>query len=138
MCLGVDDAQVGPRQATPAAERRLASLLGAAAAVAAAATTTLLLAVAPTHLDGGVAVAQVGGDALDVGDIVKAQLGDQLVHLEQQGQRLADAARRAEHRHLLRLDDGHGAGAAGVGTDDGGRESLSSVRCAPAGNACGS
>lgn len=68
-------------------------------------------------------MAEVRRDALDVGDIVQRELRDELVHLEQQRERLADAAGRAEHRDLLRLDDRHRAprGVAAAGADGGRR-----------------
>jgi hypothetical protein len=55
---------------------------------------------AATRLRGRVAVRQVGGDARRVGDIVQRQLAHQRVHLQQQRQRLADAAGSAQHHHL--------------------------------------
>eukprot|EP00955_Chlamydomonas_euryale_P071551 361100-Chlamydomonas_euryale.AAC.30 len=67
-----------------------------------------------TRLDGRVAVADVGSNASDVSDIVQSQVGDQLVHLEQQAQRLADAAGRAQQRHLAGLHR-HRAAAASRG-----------------------
>lgn len=52
------------------------------------------------HFDGRADVRQVGGDARGVGDIVQRQLADERRALEQQRERLADAARGAEHRDL--------------------------------------
>ena len=70
------------------------------------------------HLDGRVAVAQIGRDALDVADVVQRQLRHALVHLEQQRERLADAAGSAQHRDALALDHGQRArGAAGRALD---------------------
>lgn len=88
------------------------------------------------HLDGRVAVADVGGDALHVGDIVQRQLGHELVHLEQQRERLADAAGRAEDRHLLGLDDRHGARAAAAGAQHRRREAAARDAGGTAGGHC--
>jgi hypothetical protein len=45
-------------------------------------------------------VRQVGGDAGGAAEIVQGELGDEGVHLQKQGQRLADAARGAQDRDL--------------------------------------
>jgi hypothetical protein len=43
---------------------------------------------------------EVGGDAGGAAEIVQGELGDEGVHLQEQGQGLADAARGAEDRDL--------------------------------------
>ena len=60
----------------------------------------------------GVDVAQVGAHAEGADDVVEAQLADQRGELEEHGDRLANAATRAEHG-----DDGSARGGAAVRGD---------------------
>ena len=49
---------------------------------------------------GGVGVGEVRGDARSVGDVVKRELRDEGIHLEQEGEGLADATGGTEDRDL--------------------------------------
>lgn len=58
------------------------------------------------HLDAGVDVGKVRRHSLDIGNIVKTQLGDLGVQLEQEGQGLSDAAGRSQQGDVLGLHSG--------------------------------
>jgi hypothetical protein len=60
----------------------------------------LLLPREAAHFDGRAHVREVSCDAGGVGDVVQAQLADHAAGLEQQRERLADAACGAEHGNL--------------------------------------
>lgn len=61
------------------------------------------------HGVGGVAVAEIGRHAGNVPDVVQCEIGNPRVHLQQERQRLSDAATCTEDGHLPRLDRGLGA-----------------------------
>ena len=52
------------------------------------------------YLAGGVDVANIGGDTRSTTDIVEAELGDELVLLEQEGKGLTDSSTSAEDGDL--------------------------------------
>ena len=65
-------------------------------------------ATGPSHLHGGVAMAQICCHARNVRDIIERELAHELVHLQQQRQRLADAAGCPKQGYFeLRLHCGH-------------------------------
>jgi hypothetical protein len=45
-------------------------------------------------------VAQISRNTSHVGNIIQSQLSNELVHLQQKGQRLANAAPSTQHRDL--------------------------------------
>mmetsp|Transcript_15307 Transcript_15307/g.33140 ORF Transcript_15307/g.33140 Transcript_15307/m.33140 type:complete len:218 (-) Transcript_15307:241-894(-) len=55
------------------------------------------------YLDRGVAVAEISSNASHIGNIIQAQLGHELIHLQQQRQGLADATSSTQQCHLASL-----------------------------------
>ena len=95
----------------------------------------LRLAGVALDLGGARDVREVGRDARRVGDIKEAELADERVLLEQQRERLADAAGGAEHRDLGLFVRGDRSSARSIERERGGRRlcrrgmrSLSGVR----------
>jgi hypothetical protein len=86
----------------------------------------------PLHLGRGVDVGDVGGDAGGAGDIVEGEGGDERVQLHEEGERLPDAAGRAEDGDLpLRLAGGGGVAAAAAEDLRGGSHQRRPHCCSP-------
>lgn len=84
------------------------------------------------YLGRGVDVGDVGGDAGGAGDIVEGEGGDERVQLHEEGERLPDAAGRAEDGDLpLRLAGGGGVAAAAAEDLRGGSHQRRPHCCSP-------